>query len=138
VFAASAAYAGVGGALFALTLGFVAPESFGVALSFGFLAAIVIGGLGTVGGALFGALFIEFVPQYAERVNQALTGVIYGATLIAVIYLLPGGVAGLLRSLRRRLVEVAEPAPPGAPPAGEAGLQAGAVSPAGRGRLPAS
>ena len=136
VFACSAAYAGVAGALFALAIGFVAPESFNLALSFVFLAAIVIGGLGTVGGALFGALFIEFVPQYAERVNQALTGMIYGATLIAVIYLLPGGIAGLLRSLRRRLVEVAEPPPAGGEPAGAAVMEAGATSPGG-GRLPA-
>jgi branched-chain amino acid transport system permease protein len=136
VFAWSAAYAGVAGALFTLTLGFVAPESFNLALSFAFLAAIVIGGLGTVGGALFGALFIEFVPQYAERVNQALTGMIYGATLIAVIYLMPGGIAGLLRSVRRRLVDVAEPPPPDAEPTGAAVMEAGAVSP-GRGRLPA-
>jgi len=136
VFAWSAAYAGVAGALFTLTLGFVAPESFNLALSFTFLAAIVIGGLGTVGGALLGALFIEFVPQYAERVNQALTGVIYGATLIAVIYLMPGGIAGLLRSVRRRLVEVAEPPPVGGEPTGGAVLEAGATSPGG-GRRPA-
>jgi branched-chain amino acid transport system permease protein len=111
VFACSAAYAGVAGALFTFALGFVAPESFTLVLSFNFLAAIVIGGLGTVGGAVLGALFIEFVPQYADDVNQALTGVIYGATLIAVMYLLPGGAAGLLRRLRRRLVEVVEAAP---------------------------
>ncbi|HEX8929989.1 MAG TPA: ABC transporter substrate-binding protein [Actinomycetota bacterium] len=140
VFAWSAAYAGVAGALFALTLGFVAPESFNLALSFIFLAAIVIGGLGTLGGALFGALFIEFVPQYAERVNQALTGMIYGATLIAVIYLMPGGVAGLLRSLRRRLVEVAEPPPPPGAESSEGphtkeGPMVGGRSKAGRGRF---
>jgi branched-chain amino acid transport system permease protein len=115
VFACSAAFAGVAGALFTFALGFVAPESFTLALSFNFLAAIVIGGLGTVGGALLGALFIEFVPQYADDVNQALTGVIYGATLIAVMYLLPSGAAGLLRRLRRLLVEVVE-APPGTRP----------------------
>jgi branched-chain amino acid transport system permease protein len=136
VFAWSAAYAGVGGALFALAIGFVAPESFNLALSFAFLAAIVIGGLGTIAGALFGALFIEFVPQYAEGVNQALTGMIYGATLIAVIYLLPGGIAGLLRSVRRRLVEVAEPPAAGGEPGGAAVIEAGASSPEG-GRLPA-
>ncbi|HEU4400233.1 MAG TPA: branched-chain amino acid ABC transporter permease [Actinomycetota bacterium] len=137
VFAWSAAYAGVAGALFTLTVGFVAPESFNLALSFAFLAAIVIGGLGTVGGALFGALFIEFVPQYAERVNQALTGMIYGATLIAVIYLMPGGIAGLLRSVRRRLVDAAEPPPGGEPTSAAARSgEAGAIS-SGRGRLPA-
>jgi branched-chain amino acid transport system permease protein len=109
LFAWSAAFAGVGGALFAYALGFVAPESFTLALSFTFLGAIVVGGLGSVAGAILGALFVIFVPQYAGDVNQALTGVIYGGALIAVIYLLPGGAAGLLRRVRRRLVEVVEP-----------------------------
>jgi hypothetical protein len=55
---------------------------------------------------------VVFVPQYAGDVNQALTGVIYGGTLIAVVYLLPGGAAGLLRRLRRLLFDVVEPSPP--------------------------
>jgi branched-chain amino acid transport system permease protein len=129
-FACSAAYAGVGGSLFTFALGFVAPESFDLLLSFSFLAAVVIGGLGTIVGPLLGALFIEFVPQYAGDVNQALIGVVYGATLIAVMYLAPGGAAGLLRRLRRSLVEVVEapPPPPPGQPADEAEMEAGAVS----------
>ena len=94
-FAVSAAYAGVGGALFTLPIGFLAPESFPLALSFAFLAAIVVGGLATIAGALFGALFIEFVPVYAADVDEALAGVIYGGVLILFMYLLPGGVMGL-------------------------------------------
>ncbi len=111
LFAWSAAFAGVGGALFAYALGFIAPESFTLALSFTFLGAIVVGGLGSVAGGVLGALFVVFVPQYAGEVNQALTGVIYGSALIAVMYLLPGGAAGLLRRLRRLLVDVVEPSP---------------------------
>jgi branched-chain amino acid transport system permease protein len=98
-FAISAAYAGVGGALFTLPIGFLAPESFPLALSFAFLAAIVVGGLATIAGALFGALFIEFVPVYAADVDEALAGVIYGGVLILFMYLLPGGVMGLVRKL---------------------------------------
>ena len=113
LFACSAAFAGVGGALFAFALGFVAPESFTLLLSFTFLGAIVVGGLGTVAGSVLGALFVVFVPQYAGDVNQALTGLIYGGTLIAVLYLLPGGAAGLLRRLRRLVVEVVPPTPQG-------------------------
>jgi branched-chain amino acid transport system permease protein len=101
VFALSAGYAGVAGALYVLALGFVAPEAFTLALSFAFLAAIVVGGLATVSGALFGALFIEFVPVYASDVNDALTGVIYGGVLIAFMWVLPEGAAGLPRRLRR-------------------------------------
>jgi branched-chain amino acid transport system permease protein len=100
VFALSAAYAGVGGALYVLALGFVAPEAFTLTLSFAFLAAIVVGGLATISGALLGALFIEFVPVYASDVNDALTGVIYGGVLIAFMWVLPEGAAGLPRRLR--------------------------------------
>ena len=115
LFAVAGAYAGVGGGLFTYAQGFVAPESFTLLLSFTFLGAVVVGGLGTVIGSVLGALFVVFVPQYAGDVNQALTGVIYGCTLIAVVYLLPGGAAGLLRRLRRLLVGVVEPAVEPAP-----------------------
>ena len=63
-FGVSALYAGVAGGLSALAVGFVSPESFGLALSLAFLVGIVVGGLASIGGVLFGALFIEFVPNY--------------------------------------------------------------------------
>jgi branched-chain amino acid transport system permease protein len=100
VFALSAAYAGVAGALYVFALGFVAPEAFTITVSFAFLAAIVVGGLATISGALFGALFYEFVPVYAADVDVALTGVIYGGVLIAFMWVLPEGAAGLPRRLR--------------------------------------
>jgi branched-chain amino acid transport system permease protein len=100
VFAVSAGYAGVAGALYVFAIGFVAPEAFTITVSFAFLAAIVVGGLATISGALFGALFIEFVPVYASDVNVALTGVIYGGVLIAFMWVLPEGAAGLRRRLR--------------------------------------
>jgi branched-chain amino acid transport system permease protein len=102
-FAVAAMYAGLGGALYTFSIGFVAPESFTLVLSFGFLAAIVVGGLATIVGAVFGALFIEFVPVYSADVNVALAGVIYGAVLIAFMYALRDGVVGLGRRLIRRL-----------------------------------
>jgi branched-chain amino acid transport system permease protein len=105
-FGLSAAFAGVAGALFTFANGFVAPESFALTVSFAFLAAIVVGGLATVAGALFGALFIVFVPVWSSDVDEALSGVIYGATLIACMYVFRGGIMGLLRSAWRRLVEV--------------------------------
>jgi branched-chain amino acid transport system permease protein len=83
--------------MYVLAIGFVAPEAFTVTVSLAFLAAIVVGGLATISGALFGALFIEFVPVYASDVNDALTGVIYGGVLIAFMWLLPDGAAGLVR-----------------------------------------
>ena len=128
VFALSAGYAGVAGALYVFAIGFVAPEAFTVTVSLAFLAAIVVGGLATIVGAVFGALFIEFVPDYASDVNDALTGVIYGGVLILFMYLLPDGAVGLLRRIGRLVAR-----PPAAP--AEAGRRP-AVSPRGRG-LPA-
>jgi branched-chain amino acid transport system permease protein len=100
-FAIAAMYAGIGGALYTFAIGFVAPESFTLTLSFAFLAAIVVGGLATITGAIFGALFIEFVPVYASDVNEALAGVIYGAVLIAFMYAMRDGIVGLGRRLLR-------------------------------------
>jgi branched-chain amino acid transport system permease protein len=108
-FAVGSMLAGVGGALYTFSIGFVAPESFTLTLSFAFLAAVVVGGLATITGALFGALFIEFVPVYASDVNEALAGVIYGAVLIAFMYALRDGVVGLGRRLLRQALR-----PPGA------------------------
>ena len=110
VFAVSAGYAGIAGAMYVFAIGFVAPEAFTLTVSFAFLAAIVVGGLATISGALFGALFIEFVPVYASDVNVALTGVIYGGVLIAFMWLLPEGAAGLPRRLRALAARRGRPA----------------------------
>ena len=93
-FGLSSTFAGIAGALFVFSNGFVAPESFTLTVSFAFLAAIVVGGLATVAGAVFGALFIVFVPVWSSDVDKALSGVIYGATLIACMYVFRGGIMG--------------------------------------------
>ena len=69
-FGVSALYAGVAGGLSTLAVGFVSPESFGLALSLAFLVGIVVGGLASLGGALFGALFIEFVPNHRRPAHR--------------------------------------------------------------------
>jgi len=104
-FGVSALYAGVAGGLSAIAVGFVSPESFGLALSLAFLVGIVVGGLASLGGALFGALFIEFVPNIADQLTvgfgegaKALPGAIYGVLLILVMAALPTGAAGAARA----------------------------------------
>ena len=62
-FGVSAAYTGVAGALSALVIAFVAPDAYDVFLSITFLVGIVVGGLASIPGAVFGALFIQFVPN---------------------------------------------------------------------------
>jgi branched-chain amino acid transport system permease protein len=81
----------------------VSPESFTLVVSFSFLAAVVVGGVSTVSGAVLGALFIVLVPEYAGDVDQALAGVIYGALLIAFMIVLPGGGVDLARRVWARV-----------------------------------
>ena len=102
VFGVSAMYAGVAGALSALAVQFVAPDSFTFALSVALFLGLVVGGVGSMWGALVGGLFILFVPNVAERLSKALAGATYGAILLAVIYAMPSGVAGLTRRILGR------------------------------------
>lgn len=91
-FGMAAFYAGAGGGLYALMVGVVTSDSFPLLLSVGFLAAVVVGGEATVVGAVFGALFIEFMPYYASSINPGLAPMIYGASLITFMLLTSGGV----------------------------------------------
>jgi branched-chain amino acid transport system permease protein len=104
-FAISAMYAGIAGALGALTVQFVSPDSFPLFLSLSMLVGVVVGGLASISGALFGALFIQFVPNVAEDVSKAAPWAIYGIVLIGVIHLMPNGVAGSLTRLAARYRE---------------------------------
>lgn len=103
IFGVSAMYTGIGGALSAIAVQFVAPDSFTMFLSISLLVGIVVGGLGTISGAFYGAAFIMFVPSIAENISKAAPAAVYGIVLILFVFILPGGVAGLMRRLRRRV-----------------------------------
>jgi len=96
-FGVSAAYTGVAGALSAGAVAYVAPDTFNVFLSITFLVGIVIGGLASIAGALFGAFFIQFVPNWAQEISKAAPWAIYGIFLIVFMYVMPRGIAGFLR-----------------------------------------
>jgi branched-chain amino acid transport system permease protein len=102
-FGVSALYTGVAGSLSAVVVQFVAPGSFDLFLSISLLVGIVIGGLASISGAIYGALFIQFVPSYMQDISQAAPGAIYGIFLIGFMFLMPYGVAGFLRGLAWRL-----------------------------------
>src|SRR5262249_40374277 len=110
-FGVSAFYTGIAGSLGGIVVGFVAPDSFTILLSLSFLVGMVVGGLASISGAFFGALFIVFVPNSADQISgllgeraKALPWAIYGLLLIAVMYLMPAGMVGMLKSLGARLV----------------------------------
>ncbi len=95
-FGVSAAFTGVAGALGAIVVAFVAPDSFTVFLSITFLVGVVIGGLASIPGAIFGAIFIQFVPNIADEISKSAPWAIYGVFLIIFMYLMPTGVMGLV------------------------------------------
>jgi branched-chain amino acid transport system permease protein len=105
-FGISAAFAGAAGALLAIETSYVNPDTFPVSESILLLASAVIGGLGSLAGALFGALLLQFLPIYSQKppifsfefADQA-PSVVFGIFLIVFMLLMPGGVAYFIRSV---------------------------------------
>jgi len=108
-FGVSALYTGVAGALGAIAIQFVAPDSFTFLLSVSLLVGLVVGGVGSIPGSLFGGVFVLFVPNIAERVSTGLAGAIYGVILLLVIYVMPAGAAGFVRFAAARLQSKGKP-----------------------------
>jgi branched-chain amino acid transport system permease protein len=118
IFLVSSMYAGLSGVMYALSIGSVAPESFGLFVSIQYLAMIVLGGLGSLGGAVAGALFVTAAPLVFQRYADVLplvTGAggsglaageaaryLYGLAIILVVLFQPAGLSGFARLLRPR------------------------------------
>lgn len=111
-FGVSAMYTGIAGGLGGLIAGFIAPDSFQIFLSIQLLIGGVVGGVASIFGTLFGALFIEVVPDLAKHASEISPSLewlavvqypVYGVLLIVTMMLMPGGLAGLIHSLRLRL-----------------------------------
>jgi len=110
-------YAGVAGALTAYFWTLISPEAFGLTLSIQYLAMIIVGGLGSVRGSVFGAIFIVLLPQVAKNLVQALASitppaipianifpalelVLFGLVIILFLILEPEGLNKMWRNLR--------------------------------------
>ena len=89
-------------ALGAVVVAFVSPDSYSSFLSITILVGVVIGGLASIPGAFFGALFIQFVPNFADEISKSAPWAIYGAFLILFMYLMPTGVMGIVKKLWAR------------------------------------
>jgi len=96
-FGISTLFTGVAGAFSAIVIGYVSPEGFGLFLSLSFLVGSAIGGIATIGGALVGALFIEFVPNLANDISDAAPWALYGVAMLLFMYAMPRGVVGSLQ-----------------------------------------
>lgn len=119
-FVFSSAFAGAAGVFLALSYQFIVPESFGLTMSINFLAMVIIGGMGSIGGAVAGAVIVTALPTLITLSSVALpfvsqTGgvgtitpgllsqIIFGAAVILILILEPGGLAGITRRLARRI-----------------------------------
>jgi branched-chain amino acid transport system permease protein len=96
-FALSAALAGLGGALQAVLLGYVSPDSVNFQVSVLLLTGVIVGGLGTIYGPLIGGLVVVVLPNLAATLSQDAPGVVYGIVIVLAMVLAPAGIAGLCR-----------------------------------------
>jgi branched-chain amino acid transport system permease protein len=111
-FVVSAACAGLSGAVLAMVVRIAAPSGFTLTLSLSLLTAVVLGGLGSLTGALIGAALLTFLPPLFTNLGldaglsdlQAaeLAPLVYGLTLVLVVLLAPAGIVGTLRERWRR------------------------------------
>jgi branched-chain amino acid transport system permease protein len=131
-FTVSSMYAGLAGALLALAVGRIVPDNFGFGLSVDYLAMIIIGGLGSIGGAVAGAVFVTTLPLVLDRYSDALpllaqpgeggvgaadaARLLYGAAIVAVLLFAPGGAAQLIRRSPAAPSRQGAPSPQGALP----------------------
>jgi branched-chain amino acid transport system permease protein len=92
----------VAGSLFAIATTFVNPDTFPIALSILLLVGVVVGGLGSLVGLIAGAVFIQFLPLWSQDVSKSpgAPSIVSGVVLIALMFVLPMGFAGLLARLR--------------------------------------
>ncbi|HEX4578433.1 MAG TPA: branched-chain amino acid ABC transporter permease [Candidatus Dormibacteraeota bacterium] len=108
-FVISAACAGLSGSLFAYWVGITAPTGFGLQLSLQLLSAIVIGGLGSLWGAVWGSIILVLLPVWtsglasnlnlSSDITNNLPLAVYGAVLIFAMVVLPRGIQGTATSL---------------------------------------
>jgi branched-chain amino acid transport system permease protein len=114
-FALSSFYAGVAGGLWAYFFRVVTPESFPLINSIFYLAAIIVGGMGTILGGILGAIFMTLVPEVLKLavgwitpwVPDALSllapirTIVFGLLIVAFLIFEPGGLAEIWRRIRR-------------------------------------
>ena len=101
-FMLSAALAGLAGGLQALLVGFIDPVEFGVSASLRHITFIVVGGMGSMGGSVLGALVLSALPEFLRPVKEY-SDLIYVAILLAFLIFLPRGLITLLTSLMNRV-----------------------------------
>jgi branched-chain amino acid transport system permease protein len=122
---------GVSGFLYMLVIQYTSPETMSFGHSIELLAAMVIGGAGSIVGSILGGAYYVVVPELTNLVDPSLTALLQGALLLVVLFLLPGGLASLLRRLTRgRRRTERGPTPPRTTPSSTTGSGSATGEPA--------
>jgi branched-chain amino acid transport system permease protein len=104
-FGTSTLFTGVAGALSAIVIAYVSPESYSLFLSISFLVGSAVGGIATISGAIVGGFFIQFVPNLANDISDAAPWAIYGLAMLLFMYAMPRGVVGSVAPLVNRAIQ---------------------------------
>jgi branched-chain amino acid transport system permease protein len=115
---------GVSGFLYMLVIQYTSPETMSFGHSINLVAAMVIGGAGSIAGSILGGAFYVLAPQLTNVVDPSLTALLQGAILLVVLFVLPGGLVSLPRALtrgRRRPHAARGPAAPPTTPSSTTG-----------------
>ena len=102
-FTIAAMIGGVSGYLYMVVVQYTSPETLAFHHSINLLASMVIGGAGSIAGSLIGGVYYVLVPNVTNEINPTLTALIQGVILLVVLFILPGGIASLPRTIRRLL-----------------------------------
>lgn len=100
VFMLAAVFASIAGSFDAYYVHYISPEGYGITFSIILVTGVIIGGLGTVWGALWGTLAIVILPELLKRVNEDVTNLVFGVLLIAIMILWQGRTQSLGARLR--------------------------------------
>ncbi len=100
IFIIAAVFASIAGSFDAYYVHFVSPESYTITFSIILITGVIIGGLRTLWGAVWGTLVIVILPEILKRVNDDLTNLVFGVLLILIMILSGGGTTSVWRRLR--------------------------------------
>ncbi|MFH0916466.1 MAG: branched-chain amino acid ABC transporter permease [bacterium] len=95
VFMLAAAFASIAGSFDAYYVHFISPEGYGINFSILLVSGVIIGGLGSMWGALWGSLVIVILPEILKRVNEDVTNLVFGVLLIAIMIFWRGRTQGV-------------------------------------------
>lgn len=107
-FALSSMVAGLAGSLLAVVVSFVAPFDYGLFFSIFVILAVILGGAGSLAGSILGAAFITLMPVALSR-TSGLTDAVFGATLLILLIVLPGGFRQLASRFTTRRADHLDP-----------------------------